>query len=178
MVRDMFNGKRTKTSKIALMVLMFPLLISSLISPVGAQQALTTVLIRAQFSTSIGGHNEPVPDVLIDYKILDSTEWFSVITNEMGQAYMGLEAGSSYEVKITMDESQEQFSLEYIDEDILMISINLNNANIVGCSFISPFPAEDSDLPVSSSSPFTLQISHIISFLLGIVLTVLYIRLK
>ena len=174
----MFKGRRSKSSYIAILVLMLPLLISSLISPVSAQQDIKIVLIRAQFSTSIGGHNEPVPDVLIDYKILDSTEWFSVITNEMGQAYVGLEVGSSYDLNITMNDSQKQFLLEYIDEDTLMISINMNNANIAGCIFLSAFPAEDSDLPVSSSSQFTLQISHIISFLLGIVLTIIFIRLK
>ena len=145
---------------------------------VRAQQDLKIVLVRAQYSTSVGGHNEPIRDVLIDYKPGDSTEWFSVITSENGQSYIALEEGSSYEFKIQYEGSQEQFLLEYIDEDILMISINMNNASIVGCSFISAFPAEDSDLPVSSSLNFSLQLSHIISFLLGIVLTIIFIRMN
>lgn len=173
----MYNGKRSNVSKSALLILtlFLPLLI---ISPVRAQQDLQIVLVRAQYSTSIGGQNEPIRDVLIGYKPVDSTEWFSVITNENGQSYIALEEGSSYELIITMNDSQKQVLLEYINEAILLISIDMNDNNIVGCNFISAYPAESSGLPFFSFYNFTLHLSHTISFFLGLVLTIIFIRLN
>ncbi len=170
--------KRSKISKRALLILMLTLLTSSIISSVRAQQDLKTVLIRAQYSTSIGGHNEPIRDVLIDYKKLDSNEWFSVITNENGQGYIALEKGSSYELKIQYDGSQEQFLLEFVDEDMLMISIDMNNKNIVDCKFISPNPAKYFDIPLFSFLNFTLHLSHVISFFIGLILSIIFIRAR
>ena len=140
-----------------------------------SKQDLSSLLVRAQYSASIGGHNEPIRGVITDYKTYGSNEWFSVTTNENGQAYIALEPSFTYELKIQYDSSQDQFLLEYGDQDTLMISIDINNKNIVDCRFISAHQSINFDPPLFSFLNFTLHLSHFISFLLGLILSIIFI---
>jgi len=141
-----------------------------------SNEELRVVLVRAQYSASIGGQNEPVPNVRVEYGKSGSNEIFVAITNEYGCSYIALERGQTYVFKIQYEESQKEFRLEYDNQSTLLIRVDVNEKSIVDCAFLSARPSSGSYDPASFSS-LTFYLSHVIAFCFGFVLSFAIIRI-
>ncbi len=168
----------TRRFLISLLFLMGMLHIWSLIPTAGAREIKSTpgredmipILVRAQYSASIGGHNEAIAGVIIEYRRLGSTVPLIAETNEDGICYIVLKSGTRYEINISYRNQTKKFILEYGNQTTLLISIDLSKGEIVDCTFLKAetSPKVDRDPKIITIFGFTLYLSHMIFFIIGL----------
>ena len=96
-----------------------------------------SVLCRAQYSTSIGGRNEPIPNVgmLVSSATQDPTLYF---TGKTGQVYIPLLVGETYDFKADYEGASKLATLTYKRESMLLISIDPNIPRIYEIALLQP----------------------------------------
>ena len=149
-------------------------------TPPGGED-LVPVLVRAQYSASIGGHNEPIGGVVIEYRKTGSQTPLIAETNEEGVCYIALERETLYEFSVEYGDQRRSFTLEYTNQTVLLISIDLSGGDIVDCVFLTAKPSSRGykDPGITTILGFTLHLSHVVSFIMGLLSSlIIYVGLS
>jgi hypothetical protein len=121
---------RTLGALIALVIIL------STVAVVGA--ASSEVLVRAQYSASIGGKNEPIEGVAVGYTAIGTLSEKVATTNQYGQCYAELTSGTTYAFSVTYKEKTKKFSVQYKGESVLLIHVDPIKGEVVGMEFQTP----------------------------------------
>jgi len=152
-----------------------PLLFPLISSPTKIDCAQNGVLCRAQYSASLGGRNEGLPDVsitttLVGAEIQTTTVY---ITDEHGQTYIPFKTKEKYDITVVYNNVEKTVRLSYNGESILLISIDPKKPLIGDISFLHPQPS-DKDKFLTIENLGWLSLGVVVSF----ILMILYHRLS
>lgn len=125
-----------------------PLLLPLLLSPTHIVSAQNGVLCRAQYSASLGGRNEGLPNVSITTTLVGAKIQTPIvfITDEHGQTYIPFKSKEKYDITVVYKDVEKIVRLSYNGESVLLISIDPNKPFIGDIVFLQPQPSDEENV--------------------------------
>jgi hypothetical protein len=132
------------------------------------------VLVRAQYSTTIGGKNEPIKGVIINYRSDSSSG--TATTDDYGHCYIQLLPGLTYTFDVTYKERTKTFYVKYMGESVLFIHIDPTKGEIVGMDFLTPQPITTQTTTSQTAATQVNTVLAMVGIMVAIFLVLLAIR--